>query len=238
MRELRYNGEKLFTGGPRLSLYRAGLVPESLKNLKLDRLKVAADRFVSDGSSVECHAIALPTLMEMDELEFTQRFTPQEDGSIRYDAEFVVPESFAGIPRLGVYWYLSPAMKSVTFNGNGPWENYPGEAGSVNSRYTLPVDTMYPRNSRISAGCRSIVSSVNIPEKVSGCALQIISGSTCSFTVLPFDEFAIADAAKSGSTPLASSCPVLYIDCRIGRNQPVKAGVYRMTLFFRGIPQK
>ena len=235
MRELRYHGDKLFTGGPRLSLFRAGMVPAELKNLKLDRLKVAADRFVSDGTGVECHALALPTIMEMDELEFTQRFTPQNDGSIRYDAEFVVPESFAGIPRLGVYWYLPESVRQVTFFGNGPGENYPGEAGSVKALYTLPVAEMYPAGATGSAGCRSNVSFIKLADEANGRVWQISSGNTFSFTLLPFDEFAVEDAMFAGRGPSAASCPVLYIDCRIGNDQPVKAGVYRMTFFFRNV---
>jgi hypothetical protein len=211
------------------------MVPPELKNLKLDRLKVAADRFVSNGTSVECHALALPTLMEMDELEFTQRFTPQNDGSIRYDAEFVVPESFTGIPRLGVYWYLPPTVKEVTFLGNGPGENYPGEAGSVKSLYTLPIAGMYPEKAVGSAGCRSDVSFVRFRDERSDRELQITGGRNFSFTVLPFDEFAVADAMFAGKVPAASSCPALYIDCRIGENQPVNSGVYRMTLFFKAL---
>ena len=133
MRELRYNGVKLLTGGPRLSLYRSGMIPANLSPLKLDRLRVSADRFVSDGRSIECHALALPTLMEMDELEFTQRFTPQTDGTIRYDVEFVVPESFAGIPRLGVVLRLPREMSSAGYYGYGSYENYTGTYGMVRS---------------------------------------------------------------------------------------------------------
>ena len=136
MRELRYNGRKLLSGGPRLSLWRHNMVPDNLKPLKLDRLRVSADRFVSDGQSIECHALALPTLMEMDELEFTQRFTPQDNGTIRCDLEFVVPGSFAGIPRLGVVMRLPGTMDQVTFFGNGPEENYPGDTGFFRSSYT------------------------------------------------------------------------------------------------------
>ena len=235
MRELRFNGEKLLTGGPRLALFRAGMVPEALKGLKLDRIKIAPDRFVSDGKSVECHALALPTLMEIDELEFTQRFTPQNDGTIRYDAEFVVPESFAGIPRLGVLFRLPGSMKQVSYLGNGPHENYPGNRGSVFSAYSANVDELYPDYSpAVSGGGRSNTVKVVLSSADGSKTLQITGGRDFTFSALPFSELAIEDAAIAGKSPAAESEIFLHIDCRIGQGLPVNAGVYRMTLFLSG----
>lgn len=233
MRELRYNGEKLLLSGPRISLWRAGMVPEKLQDLALDRLRISADRFVSDGKSVECHALALPKKMEMDELEFTQRFTPQDDGSIRYDAEFVVPECFAGIPRLGVMLRLPGTMNKITFLGKGPFENYPGSRGAVFSEYTVDLDQMYPDypDAR-SAGSRSEVRRVEFCGD-DGRKLQIIAGSSFSFSALPFSEYAIEDAAAAGKLPTADGELHLHLDCRIGESQPVRAGLCRMTLFFK-----
>ena len=235
MRELRFNGEKLLTGGPRLALFRAGMVPEALKGLKLDRIKIAPDRFVSDGKSVECHALALPALMEIDELEFTQRFTPQNDGSIRCDAEFVVPESFAGIPRLGVLFRLPGSMKQVSYLGNGPHENYPGNCGSVFSAYSTTVDELYPDHSpAVSGGGRSNTVRVTLSNADGSKILHITGGREFTFSALQFSELAIEDAASAGKYPTAESEIFLHIDCRIGSEQPVKAGVYRMTLFLSG----
>ncbi|MBR7130675.1 MAG: hypothetical protein IKC82_01620 [Lentisphaeria bacterium] len=232
MRELRYNGVKLLTGGPRLSLYRSGMIPANLSPLKLDRLRVSADRFVSDGRSIECHALALPTLMEMDELEFTQRFTPQTDGTIRYDVEFVVPESFAGIPRLGVVLRLPREMSSAGYYGYGPYENYPGTSGMVRSLYTLKAEESYPEYSKaVSGGSRSGVKKLTVSDGDQR-QLRIIAGSEFSFALLPFDEFAIDEAARNGKSPSPESENCLYLDCRIGDKQPVASGLYRMTLFF------
>ena len=66
----------------------------------------------------------------------------------------------------------------------------------------------------------------------SGKVLRITGGSCFTFAALPFSEFAIDDAAAAGRFPRAESEISLYIDCRIGDARPVKAGVYRMTLFF------
>ena len=94
---------------------------------------------------------------------------------------------------------------------------------------------MYPAGATGSAGCRSNVSFIKLADEANGRVWQISSGNTFSFTLLPFDEFAVEDAMFAGRGPSAASCPVLYIDCRIGNDQPVKAGVYRMTFFFRNV---
>ena len=232
MRELRYNGEKILSSGPRLSMWRWGMVPENLRKLKLDRIKVAADRFVSDGKSIESHALALPTAMEMDELEFTQRFTPQNDGSLRYDMEFVVPESFAGLPRLGIVMLLPDTMDHGRFLGNGPHENYPGDRGAVFSSYDFKVADMFtPHDTPRAGGSRSNVKSLELSDPDCKKHLRIVGGNSFSFSVLPCSEFALEDAAFSGKHPSAESEISLYIDCRIGENQPISSGVYRMTLF-------
>lgn len=234
LRELRRNGDLLISGAMRPSLWRSGMVPDHLQNLKLDRIRFSADRFISDGKCVECHALALPSAMEVDELEFSQRFTPQDDGSIRFDAEFVVPESFAGIPRLGVMFRLPGSMKEVTFFGNGPQENYPGDRAAVRSRYTMDTAEMYPAfETARSGGMRSEVRQLTIADPENGKKLQITGGAPFAFSALPFDEYAVDEAAAAGSMPVSSSETCLHIDCRIGENAPVKAGVYRMSLFFR-----
>lgn len=233
MRELRYNGEKLLTSCPKLALWRAQKTAESLNDLALDRPRISADRFVSDGKSVECHSLFLPRKMEMDELEFTQRFTPQEDGTIRYDMEFVVPECFAGIPRLGVMLRLPEKMKNISFFGNGPFENYPGSSAAVLSAYKFDVSEMYPEyDSAVSGGTRSEVRKLELSSD-DGQKLQIIAGNTFSFSALPFSEYAIDDAAKAGRMPVADGEIHLHIDCRIGELKPVQAGLFRMTLFFK-----
>ena len=233
MRELLYNGEKRSLSGPRISLWRSQMVPEKLKELELDRIRISADRFVSDGKSVESHALVLPKKMEMDELEFTQKFTPQEDGSIRYDAEFVVPECFADIPRLGVMLRLPGDMKKVTFLGKGPFENYAGGKAGIFSEYTFPAGEMYPElKEALSAGNRSGVRRVRL-ESEDQRMVEIFAGNEMNITVLPFSEYAIDDAAKAGKMPENEGDIYLYIDCRIGEKQPVRAGFSRMSLFFR-----
>lgn len=233
MRELRYNGEKLLNGGPRLSLFRAGKIPDSLRDLKLDRIKIAADRFVSDGKSVECHALALPGKMEMDELEFTQRFTPQNDGSIRYDAEFVVPESFVGIPRLGVVMRLPSAMDELEFYGKGPHENYPGQKSGIKSRYSMKCIDSYPDyDMAVSGGTRSEVKEIVLRD-AAGKGLKIIAGREVAFSALPFSEYTIDDALRSNRLPESDGDITLHIDLRIGDVIPAASGVCRLTVFFK-----
>ena len=114
MRELRYRGTLLTASAPRLSLWQYGCDKcEKIKALELDRIRISADRFTSDECAVECHALALPRRMDLDELEFTQRFVPLSNGAIRYETEFIVPESFAGLPRIGVEFSLVPELTGV-----------------------------------------------------------------------------------------------------------------------------
>ena len=230
MRNLRYNGEKLLTCGPRLSLFRAGKVPESLRELKRDRLRISPDRFVSDGKSVESHALVLPSKMELDELEFTQKFTPLNDGTLRYDAEFVVPESFSGLPRLGVMMRLPGNMQDISCFGVPPVNSpYPG---AVKSRYTTNADEI--SRQYFDGGCYRQVKFVTFSDREKNGCLKIFStGRNFAFAAARFNETAISEAVAAGKgLPAAESEIYLYIDCRIGEEAAVKAGVYRMTLFF------
>jgi beta-galactosidase len=233
MRELRYNGVKLLSSGPRLALWRAQELPAKFAELNLDRMRISPDRFVSDGKSIECHALALPKKMELDELEFTQRFTPQDNGTIRYDMEFIVPECFENIPRLGVVMRLPAEMKNITFFGKGPFENYPGGNTGILSSYTMSADEMYPdADSAVSAGTRSGVRHLTLADDKEK-KLEIIAGSTFCFSALPFSEYTIDDAAKAGKMPENDGEIHLHIDCRIGKEKKVSAGLYRLTLFFK-----
>ncbi|MBO5668369.1 MAG: hypothetical protein J6S43_04515 [Lentisphaeria bacterium] len=230
IRELYYNGEKLLTCGPRLSLYRAGKTAGTLHSLQLDRLRISPDRFVSDGQSVESHALVLPSRMELDELEFTQKFTPQNDGSIRYDAQFVVPESFSGIPRLGVVMRLPGNMEKVSCFGRQPVNSeLPGAIKTLSHTTVSEVSRQY-----LDGGYYQEVKFVALGDETGKQQLKIFStGTPFSFTVMKFSENSIADAAAAGKElPAEESEVYLYIDCRNGDSQAVKAGVCRMTLFF------
>ena len=126
LRELRYRGRHLLNSGFRLQLWRDGNVGDDrIRALDLPHLPVSCDRFTSDGSGVECHALVLPRQMALDELEFTQRFTPLTDEAIRYELDFVVPDSFAGVPQLGVSFSPSPEL-SRAFSDHGGFA--PGSA--------------------------------------------------------------------------------------------------------------
>ena len=76
---------------------------------------VHCDRFTADATGVECHALVLPRQMALDELEFTQRFEPLTAEAIRCELEFAVPDSFAGVPMLGVGFDLIPELTRAAF---------------------------------------------------------------------------------------------------------------------------
>jgi beta-galactosidase len=123
-------------------------------------------------------------------------------------------------------------MTQLEYFGNGPHENYPGDCGAIKSRYSTAVAEMFPAAYPLrSGGGRSQVKWVKFSDSC-GKTLQITGGSEFTFSALPFSEFVIDDAALAGKLPTAESEISLYIDCRIGNIQKIKAGVYRMTLFF------
>lgn len=120
MRELRGRGEHLLAETPRLMLWQHGCTADPrIAALALDRIRISPDRFTPGPGAVECHALALPRQMELDELEFTQRFVPLASGAIRCETEFIVPESFAGVPRLGVEFAGVPELGNVTLFPDG-----------------------------------------------------------------------------------------------------------------------
>ena len=116
LRELRYKGRPLLASAMRLKLTGDGPEPdERIRALELPRLPVHCDRFAADAEGVECHALVLPKKMALDELEFTQRFVPLTEEAIRCELGFAVPDSFAGVPMLGVRFELSPELTRATF---------------------------------------------------------------------------------------------------------------------------
>ena len=127
---------------------------------------------------------------------------------------------------------LPGTMDQVTFFGNGPEENYPGDTGFIRSSYTLPVKDFYhPDENFSSGGSRSEVKNLIISD-ADGNQLKIIAGNRFSFAALPFSEAALSDAVRNDLPPVNESEVSLYIDCRIGNKQPVDAGLYRLTIFF------
>ena len=204
------SGDPLLLPGSRPVWTRGGILPDALRAAGAERMKLSRDRFSSDGKMVECHALALPARMELDELEYTQKFTPMNDGSLRMDLEFVVPECFTGLPRLGVELLLA---REMTLTGH--------LGGSL-----IPVADL-PSGDRIRR--------LDFRHTVTGRHLTIRAGHEFGFSLLPWSELSLADAAERGTAPAEESVRYLYLDFRDARyGKPVRGGVYRATLFFCG----
>lgn len=119
LRDLRHKGVPLLASAIRMQLWRSeaeltGPLAE------LPRMRVSPDRFGATPDSVECHALILPRRMDWDELEFTQRFTPLTAGAIRGEFEFVVPDSFAGLPQLAVGFAPAPELVRARYFSAAP----------------------------------------------------------------------------------------------------------------------
>ena len=70
---------------------------------------------------------------------------------------------------------------------------------------------------------------------VTGRHLTIRAGHEFGFSLLPWSELSLADAAERGTAPAEESVRYLYLDFRDARyGKPVRGGVYRATLFFCG----
>ena len=218
MKELTFNGEKLIDSAPVLRIWRAGAESDDkITALQLDRMKISSDRFgIAGENSVEIHSLALPKAMDADELEFTQRFTPVSSGAIRYDLEFIVPESFSGVPRLGIEFKLPDIFTESICGGSLLKENFWTRRKIISGEKYSDVDF-------------ALFTAEN-PEYP---GLLIASGGKSFYlSVTDFSEFAMLDALEYNSSlkPDGLWC---HIDCISDENgQLITAGRYRMVLIF------
>lgn len=205
MRELRFRGGHLLASPPRLMLWQhdAG-VNADVAALELDRIRISADRFGSDGTAVECHALALPRRMDLDELEFTQRFEPLTSGAIRYETEFIVPDSFTGVPRLGVEFALPSALKFAGYC-------HP-ESGMSQVAPEVPAEMEFAQF-RTENGDGLLIAA---------------AGRGAMLQVLPYLEYDLLDTAS----PRQDGRSYLTIDCRNCCNGQIGSGRFRMVLIF------
>ena len=208
MRELRWRGEHLLAVPPRLMMWQYDAqLNEKVAALELDRIRISADRFGSDGQSVECHALALPRRMDLDELEFTQRFEPLDSGAIRYETEFIVPDSFAGVPRLGVEFALPPELK---FAGCCHCET-----GMSQTAPSVPTGMEFAAF-RTEAGNGLLI---------------VAAGAQALLQVLPYSEYELLESAS----PRQDGRSYLTVDCRNSRSGEIGSGRFRMALIFASL---
>ena len=73
-----------------------------------------------------------------------QKYLMQENGAVKGEALFSVPEFFRDLPRLGLLFTLPGSFEKVEYFGKGPFENYcDRNSGAKKGLYCTTVDEMY-----------------------------------------------------------------------------------------------
>ena len=265
IRKLTVNGETLLSCGPRLNLWRAPVDNDGLKLLTapkdagnrvykkwcasgFDKVKMIPDRFRSTGSAVECRELGIAAGKDSDEFEFTQLLYPREDGTVVCELNFVVPQYFDDIPRLGVTMELPPELKAIDYYGLGPHENYPDrQACAIPGRYqTTPQDMYTPYIMPQENGARCQVKFAAFRSMDNARGLLIVPGDEMIFSALEYSTHALTKARHTCDlTPentIYLNCDLLQrglgtASCGPGplEKDKIRPGSYRMTLLFRAL---
>ena len=73
-----------------------------------------------------------------------QKYMMQENGTLKGEALFSVPEFFRDLPRLGLLFTLPGSFEKVEYFGKGPFENYcDRNSGAKKGLYSATVDEIY-----------------------------------------------------------------------------------------------
>jgi len=262
LKHLTLNGEDLLLRGPRLNIWRAATDNDGLKlNLArpagqlrkwiaagFDRAKVIPDRFTVRENIAECHALVLPEDNDADELEFTQRFSALENGAIRYEMSFIVPESFNDLPRLGVKMELPGDLKNILYCGLGPDENYSDRcSAAVPGCYETTPEKMYvPYIMPQENGNRTKVRFAAFRDGVSGRGLLIVPENVMNFSALPYS---VENMWQARHTCDLNSDGTIYLNCDlrqrglgtascgpdVAAHEIIRNGHYRFVLLFKAI---
>ena len=262
IRKLTINGETLLSCGPRLNLWRAPVDNDGLKlltapkdagnrvykkwcNLGFDKVKMISDRFRSTGSAIECRELGIAAGKDSDEFEFTQLLYPQENGSIVCELNFVVPQYFDDIPRLGVTMELPPELKAIDYYGFGPWENYPDRlASAIPGRYqTTPQEmyTPYIMPQENGARCKVKFAAFRTEDQTRG--ILIVPGDEMIFSALEYSVQALTRARHTCDLKVENR---IYLNCDLRQRglgtascgpgplekDKIRPGSYRMNLIF------
>ncbi|MBO5822735.1 MAG: DUF4981 domain-containing protein, partial [Lentisphaeria bacterium] len=265
IRKLTVNGETLLSCGPRLNLWRAPVDNDGLKlltapndagnrvykkwcSLGFDKVKMIPDRFRSTGSAVECRELGIAAGKDSDEFEFTQLLYPREDGTVVCELNFVVPQYFDDIPRLGVTMELPPELKEIDYYGLGPYENYPDrQSCAIPGRYqTTPQDMYTPYIMPQENGARCGVKFAAFRSMDNARGLLIVPGDEMIFSALEYSTYSLTKARHTcdlkPENTIYLNCDLLQrglgtASCGPGplEKDKIRPGSYRMTLLFRAL---
>ncbi len=265
IRKLSINGDTLLSCGPRLNVWRAPTDNDGIKlftapndagnrvykkwcRLGFDRVKMISDRFRSTGSAVECRELGIAAGKDSDEFEFTQLLYPREDGSIICELNFVVPQYFDDLPRLGVTMELPAELKEIDYYGFGPLENYPDrQASAIPGRYqTTPQEmyTPYIMPQENGARCKVKFAAFRTADKSRG--LLIVPGDEMIFSALEYSTRALTEAFHTCDLKPENT---IYLNCDLRQRglgtascgpgplekDKIRPGSYRMNLIFRAL---
>lgn len=143
---LRRDGRDLIVRGPRLQLWRGATDNDGIKlwssqtnkalgrwqALGLDRglesrpVGFSVSPVARDGSVTVtlAHAATTATRGRWEDVRHEHRYTLHPDGRLAVANVFELHADYADVPRVGVRLDLVPGLRSLTYFGRGPFENY------------------------------------------------------------------------------------------------------------------
>ncbi len=144
--------------------------------------------------------------------ESSTAYTFFGDGSVLVDTVLAPSNSQLALPRIGLRALLDPSLKSVTYYGRGPEENYNDRKFSQNiGRYQTTVADLYTDYARTqSMGNRTDTRWAALTND-DGKGLMIRAYQPVHFTALGYTEQQLATASHPHELP-ASSATVLSLD--------------------------
>ena len=84
------------------------------------------------------------TACSKESILLNQKYMMLENGTLKGEALFSVPEFFRDLPRLGLLFTLPGSFEKVEYFGKGPFENYcDRNSGAKKGLYSTTVDEMY-----------------------------------------------------------------------------------------------
>ena len=154
-----------------------------------DRMNCAiADVRVKDKSVQIFYAITAPGI-DGAAISCLQKISAHDNGGIKLESRFVIPDEFDDLPRVGILWKLPLEFNCAEYLGLGPHENYRDRnAAAVVGCYTtlfkdLPGDYMMPQSSGNRTGVQELILHGTVkPWKIES------AKASFEFSVLPFSD--------------------------------------------------
>ena len=158
------------------------------------------DKFVTRSIEIRQIGNSIKMLRQMgteampETITVEQIFTPQANGSIKFQAALTVPACFEDLPRIGFCWIMKKDFQTVEYLGMGPLENYRDRRScALYGKYTQKIEEM-PGNYLMpqSAGNRTDVEEFTL--QGDSAALKIASSLPIEFSILPYSNNELATA--------------------------------------------